>query len=238
MERLRVLVVSPGRMLEQAVSALSAAAAEWEPDPTRALDKLVHGVLDVGLVSSDLGRGSSGADLVTQAIARGCTVPLILVGRSGDGHDEEAALAAGAAACIDLSRGRPQDLEWAITFAHAARMAREARQGDAASGVSAFLGDQARRLLGEVDARVQTLGGSFPAGHPDSGVCKEIQSRLAAFKDTLDTATHAIRAGVPYVPARPLAPRRPSAPSSTAPAPRGRSSRPMVVRQAVPPALD
>jgi hypothetical protein len=202
-DRIRVLVAGRGRMLAGSLSSLPDLAVEWETDTERAIQLLVLGVLDVGVVEEDLGGAASGTDLVRAAIQRGCTVPLVVVTNTSGGGVEETALRAGAAACVDLSRCRVADLGWRVAFAHAGRLHDERRvEAKLMDGVNGLLGDHCKDILADIDRSTEALVRALSQDSPDRGICQEIQGRLRTFHETVDAVTLAARLRVSLAEAR------------------------------------
>jgi two-component system sensor histidine kinase UhpB len=106
---------------------------DWRGSYEAGLAALQAGGHDIGLFDYNLGAGT-GIDLIREAQARGCTMPIVLL----TGHDspeiDEAALRAGAVDFMSKARLEPVQLERAIRYAlrqaelHAQRMQAEAER--------------------------------------------------------------------------------------------------------------
>ena len=88
---------------------------EWEPDYPAALELASGDAHDVYLVDYDLGL-HSGLDLLEEAMAQGCTAPMIVLTGMGDRSVDNAAMMAGAADYLLKGHLDASMLEMAIRY--------------------------------------------------------------------------------------------------------------------------
>jgi len=89
---------------------------EWASTPATGLDKLTTGAYDVALVDHNLG-GSTGIELLGEACARGCRIPVIMLTGQPDRETDLRAMRAGAADFLVKGRVNGDLLERAIRYA-------------------------------------------------------------------------------------------------------------------------
>jgi diguanylate cyclase (GGDEF)-like protein len=89
---------------------------EWASTPAAGLDKLTTGAYDVALVDHNLG-GSTGIELLGEACAHGCRIPIIMLTGQPDRETDLRAMRAGAADYLVKGRVTADLLERAIRYA-------------------------------------------------------------------------------------------------------------------------
>ncbi|HEY7553356.1 MAG TPA: hybrid sensor histidine kinase/response regulator [Candidatus Binatia bacterium] len=99
-----------------AESRLSRFALEWTPDYDAALDDMARDQHDVYLLDYRMG-ARDGLELMREALARGCTAPVVILTGHGDGEVDLAAMRAGAADYLVKGRISGELLERALRHA-------------------------------------------------------------------------------------------------------------------------
>jgi diguanylate cyclase (GGDEF)-like protein len=89
---------------------------EWAATPAAGLEKLTTGTYDVALVDHNLG-GSTGIELLGEACAHGCRIPIIMLTGQPDRETDLRAMRAGAADFLVKGRVNGDLLERAIRYA-------------------------------------------------------------------------------------------------------------------------
>jgi FixJ family two-component response regulator len=100
---------------------------EWEPDYPAALELASGDAHDVYLGDYDLGL-HSGLDLLEEAMAQGCTAPMIVLTGMGDRSVDNAAMMAGAADYLLKGHLDASMLEMAIRYSLSRKRAEQERE--------------------------------------------------------------------------------------------------------------
>lgn len=182
-----VLVIDPIRSVMDVLELVEDVIAEWEPDPTRGLEILLTGRHDVAIVPVDLGDGR-GADLIRDALERGCRTPVIQATANLDEAACQAAIDAGARTCVDLS-----SLGWALRFVHTEHIAGQARQERLLCELASFLNHESKNAVAAIGGAVQVISDRLGPGSAERLICAEIRDRLGVFDTTIDTLSFLLR---------------------------------------------
>jgi two-component system, cell cycle sensor histidine kinase and response regulator CckA len=118
----RVLIVDDNRaefvLARELLAEVSAPGytVDWASTATEGLKRLSTGGVDVALVDYCL-PDATGIDVIRQAVAAGCRVPLILFTGRGDQSVDVEAMEVGAADYLNKSEATPSTLDRAIRYA-------------------------------------------------------------------------------------------------------------------------
>ncbi len=136
----------------------------WVPDYDSGLERLKSGYYDVILIDHYFG-GTTGVEMVREAVAAGCATPMILLTGLGDREIDLAAMEAGAADYLEKSSLTAPLLERSIRYAVSAAAARKATMSrsmllqmtldNTGSGIAAF--DRSMRLIAWNDRFLEML---------------------------------------------------------------------------------
>jgi signal transduction histidine kinase len=191
-KKTRLLLVDPARLAGDLEDSLAGFSVE-RVAPSALLSQFHEPDVEAALVASDLGEAGAGLDVVRAAVAAGCPVPLLLVTVGTDDAVSEAALLAGAASCVDLSRVVGRDLSFVIEFARANRLSVPQRNAQLLEGLAYYLSHEGRNALAGIRSGVQVVSDHLPAASSDRAMCEEIQERVLQFAAALDSLTLVLR---------------------------------------------
>lgn len=181
----RVLIVEAGRRIADLLAADPALQIEQSQELAGAIRAIRRGGLDGALVAADLGRRGGGVTLVEAAVAEGCVIPLMLVAEGEvDAELESRALSAGAAGCLSLGGG-PRRLLWALAFARELTL----RHGAFLREVSARLTHEGKNAFAATGGALEILCARLPAAAAEREIHREVQSRLQAFAEALESVS-------------------------------------------------
>ena len=169
-------------------------AAVDEPDLARARAALRAGRCRLALIGP-----APGVELVRELVQGGCAVPLVLVHAGGEEGLADAALLAGAASCLDLSRLRPGELGRSLLFLCACRARAEQRSAQLQQDLANYLAHEGKNALAGVRGAVQVVRDHLPLEAPDRLLCAEVLERLVALTRTLESLTALLRPVTPAV---------------------------------------